>query len=151
MKLLSKQESEKDLEARLAKETEKRGGMAIKLTSQFHRGLPDRLCLMPYHTIAFVELKSSGKKPTDLQVATMEKIRLLRFTVRVVDSTESLDDLLATLDKRLETQAAESADFRARRKAAVLEAKDRASADFVKQYRQEKTETILKKHYGEDA
>ena len=57
---MKKTESEKDLEARLVAEVRKRGGMCIKQTSQFHRGLPDRLVLLPYHTQAFVELKSSA-------------------------------------------------------------------------------------------
>ena len=76
-------ESEKDLEARLVKEVETRGGMAIKLTSQFHRGLPDRLVLCPYHTMAFVEMKSTGKKPTALQDATPQRLRSMPSNINL--------------------------------------------------------------------
>lgn len=121
MKLLGfmakKRESEKALEARLVDEVKKRGGMAVKLTSQFHRGLPDRLCVLPFHTIAFVEMKSTGEKPTALQEAAMQQLRSMRFTVRVVDSTETLDELLQGFDERLAEQAENDAELQAKRKA----------------------------------
>lgn len=112
-----KAESEKALEARLVDEVKKRGGMAVKLTSQFHRGLPDRLCVLPFHTIAFVETKSTGEKPTALQEAAMQQLRSMRFTVRVVNSTETLEELLQGFDERLAEQAENDAELQAKRKA----------------------------------
>lgn len=91
-------ESEKYLEAKLRREIEKRGGLALKLTSQLHRGLPDRLVLMPGGLAYFVEVKTTGKKPTDLQTATHHRLSDLDFVVAVVDSTESLDVFLAVVD-----------------------------------------------------
>lgn len=91
-------ESEKTLEQRLRREIEHRGGMAVKLTSQHHRGLPDRLVLMPGGLAYFVEMKSSGKKPTALQEHTHSLISGLDFVVAVVDSRESLDVFLAFVD-----------------------------------------------------
>ena len=91
-------ESEKTLEARLVREIEARGGMALKYTSQFHRGIPDRICLMPGGVTFFVELKSTGKKPTKLQDHAMKQLEKLGFSTRVIDSTESLDRLLWILD-----------------------------------------------------
>ena len=102
-----RQESEKALEARLTAEVKRRGGIALKLTSQFHRGMPDRLILLPYHTMAFVELKSTGKKPTALQELAADKLRKWKFPCYVVDSTESLETVLERIDKRL----AEEAEF----------------------------------------
>lgn len=116
-------ESEKDLEARLVKEVETRGGMAIKLTSQFHRGLPDRLVLCPYHTLAFVELKSTGQKPTALQDATHRRLRAMHFTVRLIDSNNELDMFLEELDERLEQQGERTMEFRAKKAAAIKAAK----------------------------
>lgn len=116
-------ESEKDLEARLVKEVETRGGMAIKLTSQFHRGLPDRLVLCPYHTLAFVELKSTGQKPTALQDATLQRLRSMRFTVKVIDTSEALNIFLDELDKRIAIQGERTADYRAKKKELIREAK----------------------------
>lgn len=115
--------SEKDLEARLVKEVEKRDGMAIKLTSQFHRGLPDRLVICPYHTLAFVEMKSTGKKPTALQEATIQRIKSMRFAARVIDTTKQLDEFLAELDERLEQQGERTMEFRAKKAAAIKAAK----------------------------
>lgn len=92
-------ESEKTLEARLVREIEARGGMALKYTSQFHRGIPDRICLMPGGVAFFVELKSTGQKPTKLQDHAMDKLEKLGFSTRVIDSTESLDRLLRVLDR----------------------------------------------------
>lgn len=92
-------ESEKTLEARLVREIEARGGMALKYTSQFHRGIPDRICLMPGGVAFFVELKSTGQKPTKPQDHAMDKLEKLGFSTRVIDSTESLDRLLRVLDR----------------------------------------------------
>jgi Holliday junction resolvase len=87
-------ESEKTLEARLVREIEARGGMALKYTSQFHRGIPDRIILTPAGKVHFVELKSTGKKPTKLQIHAMNKLLYLGFDVCVIDRTEHLDRFL---------------------------------------------------------
>lgn len=97
-------ESEKAIEARLVEEIKTRGGVAVKLTSQFHRGLPDRLVLLPFHTMAFVELKSTGGRVSPLQVAAIEQLRQMHFCVRVISSTQELEELLETLDRRLDEQ-----------------------------------------------
>lgn len=100
--LKKRPESEKDLERRLVNEVKKMGGFAIKLTSQFHRGLPDRLVLLPFHTIAFVEMKSTGEKPRPLQEAAMAKLTGMGFRCWVVDSSEKLDFFLEKMRIRLE-------------------------------------------------
>lgn len=95
-------ESEKKLEARLVSEVKRRGGIAVKNTSQFHRGLPDRIVLLPYHTFAFVELKSTGEKSTALQSAVQGKLWQMGYTVYIVDSSGALDAFLAKMDRRLD-------------------------------------------------
>ena len=92
------QESEKNLEARLVREIERRGGMALKYTSQYHRGIPDRVILMPYGRIYFVELKSTGKKPTKLQAHAIDEINSLGFPAWIIDSTPELERLLLCID-----------------------------------------------------
>ena len=92
-------ESEKTLEARLVREIEARGGMALKYTSQFHRGIPDRICLLPGGLSIFVELKSTGKKPTKLQQHAMKRLDEMGHPNVVVDSTEKLEELLEILDE----------------------------------------------------
>ena len=90
-------ESEKTLEAKLRKGVEKRGGMALKLSAQLHRGLPDRLILMPGGRAYFAEIKTTGKKPTKLQEKCHRELRALGFTVWVVDSTQRLENFLTII------------------------------------------------------
>lgn len=97
-----KAESEKDIERRLVDSVKALGGEAIKLTSQYHRGLPDRLVVMPYRTTAFIELKSTGKKPTKLQEIEQQRLKNLGFKVYTVDNIEDLNKVLATLTSRVE-------------------------------------------------
>ena len=90
-------ESEKVLEAGLRERCKALGWMCIKLTSQYQRGLPDRLILMPGGRVCFAEIKTTGKKPTALQRVTHERLRALGYRVEVVDTTESLDNLIVEL------------------------------------------------------
>lgn len=89
--------SEKVLEAELRERCKALGWMCIKLTSQYQRGLPDRLILMPGGRVCFAEIKTTGKKPTALQRVTHERLRALDYRVEVVDTTESLDNLIVDL------------------------------------------------------
>ena len=89
--------SEKVLEAELRERCKVLGWMCIKLTSQYQRGLPDRLILMPGGRVCFAEIKTTGKKPTALQRVTHERLRALGYRVEVVDTTESLDNLIVEL------------------------------------------------------
>ena len=90
-------ESEKVLEAELRERCKTLGWMCIKLTSQYQRGLPDRLILMPGGRVCFAEIKTTGKKPTALQRVTHERLRALGYRVEVVDTTERLDNLIVEL------------------------------------------------------
>lgn len=94
-------ESEKTLESHLVEGCRRRGGMTVKLTSQFHRGLPDRLVLLPYRTVCFVELKSTGKTRTALQEVAARQLEALGLRVFVVDSTEGLMEFFFKMDRRL--------------------------------------------------
>lgn len=92
---MRRKESEKTLERRLKAEVEARGGIALKFTSQYHRGIPDRICLFPGGRVAFVELKTTGEKPTPLQCHEMGRLRALGFPVNVVAGSEDLNALTA--------------------------------------------------------
>ncbi|MCI6282307.1 MAG: VRR-NUC domain-containing protein [Bacteroides uniformis] len=86
--------NEKLIEKKLREGVRALGGVALKFSSPYHRGVPDRIVLMPGGRIYFVELKSTGKKPTFLQEKAMEELRKLGFDVRVTDNQESLDEFL---------------------------------------------------------
>ena len=85
--------------------------MALKLLSQLHRGLPDRLVLMPGGHAWFVETKSTGKKPTRLQKHCHELLRKLGFQVFVIDTTDSLETALALMDRAVIAERIKREEF----------------------------------------
>lgn len=87
----SAETSEKVFERTLSKYVDDIGGMAVKLLSQFLRGLPDRMFLLKGGIVIFVEFKSTGKKPTKIQEYIHKRIRDLGFSVLVVDSVETYE------------------------------------------------------------
>lgn len=91
---------EKEVEKRLFDEVKKRGGRSVKFVSPSFGGMPDRLVLFPKGRLAFVELKSHGKEPNELQRSRHEMLRRLGFRVYVIDKPEQiggvLDEILST-------------------------------------------------------
>lgn len=94
----SAETSEKVFERTLSKYVDDTGGMAVKLLSQFLRGLPDRVFLLKGGTVIFVEFKSTGKKPTKIQEYIHKRIRDLGFPVLVVDSVETYEKAKTLID-----------------------------------------------------
>ena len=90
-------DSEKLIEKTLASEVKKLGGWSLKLLSTYVTGLPDRLVLLPGGVIFFIEVKSTGKKPTTIQLLIHERLRRLGFRVEVVDSLKQLNQILNNL------------------------------------------------------
>ncbi len=103
-------ESEKVLERKLCKRVKELGGHAYKFVSPNQRGVPDRLCVLPHGITVFVELKTTGKKPTKLQVLCMDELKALGQECVVVDSSVSLTLLLRDLHDRLWTHPEVSAE-----------------------------------------
>lgn len=94
----STETSEKVFERTMSKYVESRGGMAIKLLSQFINGLPDRMYLLPGGTTIFVEFKSTGCKPRKIQEVVMRRISDLGFTVLVVGTVNEYEELIRLID-----------------------------------------------------
>ena len=88
-----KQMREREIEHKLRREVEKRGGRCFKFLSSVS-GVPDRILLLPGGLVIFVELKKEGEKPRKLQEVQMRKIRELGFRVRVVDSEQRIQELM---------------------------------------------------------
>lgn len=86
--------SEKELETKLVKEVKKVGGIAMKIVSPGFAGLPDRLILIAYGKIAFVEVKAPGKKPRPLQVIRHNQLRKLGFKVYVLDDENDIGGII---------------------------------------------------------
>ena len=75
-------------------EVARRGGLALKFTSQTMNGLPDRLVLLLGGKTAFVELKAPGKTMRPLQVKRKEQLESLGFPVFCVDGFEQIRPVL---------------------------------------------------------
>ena len=85
---------EKKTEQKLVSEVKKLGGIAPKLISPGFDGMPDRLVLLPFGVIAFVEVKAVGKTPRPLQVARHELLRRLGFKVYILDDETKIGVIL---------------------------------------------------------
>jgi len=82
---------ETPIENALVKRVKALGGMAEKFTSPNRRSVPDRLVTLPGGRIIFVELKATGKKPTDAQLRDHARRRVLGHRVMVIDSMEQVN------------------------------------------------------------
>ena len=85
---------EKYIENTLVKTVKEMEGIALKFVSPGLDGMPDRLVLLPMGRIAFVEVKSPGKKPRPLQLARHEMLRKLGFKVFVLDDAADIKKIL---------------------------------------------------------
>jgi G:T-mismatch repair DNA endonuclease (very short patch repair protein) len=82
---------EKQIEARLKREIERRGGLALKFASPSIAGMPDRLILLPTGIVVFVELKAQGKNLRPLQQKRKRQLEDLGFKVYVIDSYRKVE------------------------------------------------------------
>ena len=85
---------EKTIEQKLREAVKKRDGIAPKFVSPGYDGMPDRLVLLPFGRIAFVEVKAPGEKPRPLQVARHGVLRRLGFAVYVLDDESRIGGML---------------------------------------------------------
>lgn len=84
--------SEKDLERTFSDQLNRTKKVwVIKLLSTFIKGLPDRLILCKGGYVGFAEIKTTGKKPTKIQLYIHDKLRSLGFQVFIIDDIESRD------------------------------------------------------------
>lgn len=90
--------SEREIEAYLRRAVEARDGECVKLTSQYQRGLPDRLVLMGDHVYCFVELKTRTGQISKLQAFCHHKLRKQGHPVYVIRSIEQVDHLMSLID-----------------------------------------------------
>lgn len=74
------------MERALVRRVKALGGLCEKFVSPGRRSVPDRVVTLPGGRIIFVEVKASGKRPTDLQARDHERRRALGCDVRVIDS-----------------------------------------------------------------
>lgn len=92
--------SEKALERKLKEVIKFNGGLYFKLLPFLHKGLPDRLCLLPGGVIFFAEIKSKGDKPKKIQTYIHKKIRKLGFKVFVIDTLDQIKEIARAYENR---------------------------------------------------
>lgn len=85
---------EKTIEHKLKSAVKNMGGIAFKFTAPGINGVPDRLVLLPYGKLAFIELKAPGKDMRTLQVRRKRQLEQLGFLVYCIDSAEQIGGVL---------------------------------------------------------
>lgn len=84
--------SEKDLERTFSECLNRTKKVwVIKLLSTFVKGLPDRMVICQGGYVGFAEIKTTGKKPTKIQLLIHSKLEALGFKVFVIDDLETRD------------------------------------------------------------
>lgn len=87
---------ERDIEAYLVKRCKEIGALCDKFTSPQRRSVPDRLITFSGRVL-FVELKATGKKPTEAQVRDHGRRRAAGALVYWLDSTQQVDWMINAL------------------------------------------------------
>ncbi|MBU3100687.1 MULTISPECIES: VRR-NUC domain-containing protein [Clostridium] len=82
------------IEKALSLAVKKRGGLALKFISPGMSGVPDRLVLMNYGRLAFVELKATGKQMRPLQIKRKSQLEALGFLVYCIDKKDQIGGVL---------------------------------------------------------
>lgn len=87
--------SEKDLERTFSEKLNRTKKVwVIKLLSTFIKGLPDRMILCQGGYVGFAEIKTTGKKPTKMQLLIHSKLEALGFKAFVINDLESRDSVI---------------------------------------------------------
>lgn len=81
---------EKYLEGKLREGIKQRGGIALKFHCLSFTGMPDRMVLLPGGVLHFVELKDRGASLKPRQKVVHEWLREKGFSVRVINTPETL-------------------------------------------------------------
>ena len=79
--------NEKQLESKVVGYCKKHGLYCRKFSSPAHRGVPDRI-IVGNGQVMFLELKSPGEKPTQLQLRELDLIRAAGALAMWTDSWE---------------------------------------------------------------
>jgi len=90
---------ERDIEAYLVKRCKEIGALCDKFTSPQRRSVPDRMITFSGRVL-FVELKATGKKPTEAQVRDHERRRAAGAEVVWLDSKEGVDLVIGNLEAK---------------------------------------------------
>ena len=88
---------EKEVEAYLVRRVKERGGVAYKFTSPAHRGVADRLIVLPGGQVWFVEVKTETGRLSKLQEVFRQEINGLGGNYICVYGNKEVDQWLHSL------------------------------------------------------
>ena len=94
---------EKVSENRLKAAIENAGGMCIKILPSL-AGLPDRLAIMPWGDVVWLELKADGGRVRRVQASMHRRLAGLHQDVRVVIGREGVDNFIRWMEIEMETR-----------------------------------------------
>lgn len=86
--------TESKIEVKLVKEVQKAGGKALKFISPGYVGVPDRLILISFGKIGFVEVKAPNEKPRKIQLKRHKELRDLGFKIYVLDDENQIGGII---------------------------------------------------------
>ncbi len=87
--------TEKQLEMYFDKELEKRKCLAWKFISTGRAGVPDRIVILPWGKVVFVELKALGKKLRTIQQLRFKQLRKQNVDVWLIDRKEKVAEFIS--------------------------------------------------------
>lgn len=82
---------EKQLEKYFTRVLEMKKCLCWKFVSPGVAGVPDRIVILPWGRVVFVELKAPGKRLRKLQKVRREQLKEQNVDVWVIDSKEKVD------------------------------------------------------------
>ena len=94
---------EKVSENRLKAAIENAGGMCIKLLPSL-AGLPDRLAIMPWGDVVWLELKADGGRVRRVQASMHRRLAGLHQDVRIIMGHEGVDNFIKWMEIEMETR-----------------------------------------------
>ena len=88
---------EKDIEAHLVRRVRDAGGRAYKFVSPAHRGVSDRIVVLPGGRVWFVEVKKEGGRLSPLQREFLAEVKALGCNHKIVWSKEDVENFIAAV------------------------------------------------------
>ena len=90
---------EAEVEMHFCWTVEMAGGKTWKFTSPSHRGVADRIAVLPGGKVWFVELKTTGGRLSKLQERFAEDCKRLKLNYTVLWTKEQVDQWLPTITR----------------------------------------------------
>ena len=94
---MAKGSRESTVERKIGKWAREHDILVRKFVSPGHRGVPDRLFILPGGAVAFLEVKKAGEKPRPEQRRELEKLVAQGAYATWVDTTEDGIEFLETV------------------------------------------------------